>query len=669
MQNTPRGYKKFEGTDRVMRQDFVDIVMAMDTDNTAQDSMIKSITGKTNASTIPAVTLEVLSTQYWKASTVYALGTIIRSPAITHSYKYFECTKAGTSGTAEPTWGAVGTTVTDGTVVWTIRDIRDSRNYGLGAYCTSVNDANNAVLSGFYKILGSASGGLNIPSATGTSTAYIFVEAMDNLNIKQQLFSRAGGLFYGRQMMNGTWLDWVQIPTMDLVLPLTGGNMKGAINEASVIMASASTMAIGAAAGNFIIVTGAVTINAFDVAQAGTRKTLRFSSALTITHTVGTINLPSTANITVAGGDTMEFISVGSYWVCTDYQPVAGYAPAGLGIGGSVKNISSVSIKSVTTGGRYYCSSCTDTPVALDGYLDVIMANSSYMLHRYTVHNGATYEKKMVGGVWDSAWKQLATTDKIDMLGDLTFDNNKILRAKDTSGVARWLAGISSDNQFYLGNESIYTVLQSKMAIQAIIQGTTKTIATTDQIPTTPAQVGAAPDGYGLGSSAANITGTDLNNLKGNGFFIGNNLKHSPNGLEWTSIISVSNGTDVLTQYAHDTYMSQSMYIRYSADYGATWSPWRRLATTDQTTYIVASGRGTGYYWRKWSNGDIEQWGVANGYSNNLFPIAFPTACTQIVITGSVEWNLVDKTQFYLGDTNISDSGKPATRTYMAIGN
>lgn len=50
-------------------------------------------------------------------STAYTAGTWIK----TSTGAVLECTTAGTTDTAEPTIGAVGTTVTDGSVIWTVR--------------------------------------------------------------------------------------------------------------------------------------------------------------------------------------------------------------------------------------------------------------------------------------------------------------------------------------------------------------------------------------------------------------------------------------------------------------------------------------------------------------------------------------------------------------------
>ncbi len=60
----------------------------------------------------------------WEASTAYALGESVE-PVTPNTYRY-EVTTAGTSGSSEPTWptSAIGNTVVDGTVTWTLRSAR-----------------------------------------------------------------------------------------------------------------------------------------------------------------------------------------------------------------------------------------------------------------------------------------------------------------------------------------------------------------------------------------------------------------------------------------------------------------------------------------------------------------------------------------------------------------
>lgn len=88
-------------------------------------------------------------------------------------------------------------------------------------------------------------------------------------------------------------------------------------------IASASTTDLGAATGNYIDVTGTTTITALGTVQAGTRRIVRFTGALTLTHNATSLILPGGANITTVAGDTAVFVSLGSgNWRCTSYTKV-----------------------------------------------------------------------------------------------------------------------------------------------------------------------------------------------------------------------------------------------------------------------------------------------------------------------------------------------------------
>lgn len=125
--------------------------------------------------------------------------------------------------------------------------------------------------------------------------------------------------------------------TPTLVTPILGAAtgtslvLSSKIDEAKgADIASASTTNIGAATGNYINITGTTTITAFDTAQAGTRRILNFNSALTLTYNAVSLILPTSANITTAGGDTATFVSLGSgNWVCVQYQRRDGTALSG----------------------------------------------------------------------------------------------------------------------------------------------------------------------------------------------------------------------------------------------------------------------------------------------------------------------------------------------------
>lgn len=73
------------------------------------------------------------NTDPWAASTAYVAG-VVREPTVANNH-FYRVTTPGTSDATEPTWPTNGSTVTDGTVVWTDQGTLPSRNSGtqLGA--------------------------------------------------------------------------------------------------------------------------------------------------------------------------------------------------------------------------------------------------------------------------------------------------------------------------------------------------------------------------------------------------------------------------------------------------------------------------------------------------------------------------------------------------------
>lgn len=120
-----------------------------------------------------------------------------------------------------------------------------------------------------------------------------------------------------------------------VLLKKTGGALSGALNEAKgTDIASATITDIGAATGNYVVVTGTITITGLGTVQAGTRRIINFSGILILTHNATSLILPTAANITTAVGDTATFISLGSgNWICANYQRKDGTTLANSGSG------------------------------------------------------------------------------------------------------------------------------------------------------------------------------------------------------------------------------------------------------------------------------------------------------------------------------------------------
>lgn len=108
-------------------------------------------------------------------------------------------------------------------------------------------------------------------------------------------------------------------------LPFVGGTLTQALNFApGVVLASAATVAIGAAASNVVTITGTTTITAFDSAGNGIVRLVQFAGSLTLTHSA-TLELPGSANITTNPGDWCVMMSIDSdTWRCISFHRVNG---------------------------------------------------------------------------------------------------------------------------------------------------------------------------------------------------------------------------------------------------------------------------------------------------------------------------------------------------------
>ena len=102
-------------------------------------------------------------------------------------------------------------------------------------------------------------------------------------------------------------------------------------------IASASSIDLGAATGEFVDVTGTTTITSLGTVSAGIVRTVRFTGALTLTHNATSLILPGSANITTASGDCAIFRSLGSgNWKCVGYFKQSGLPISGGLIADSV---------------------------------------------------------------------------------------------------------------------------------------------------------------------------------------------------------------------------------------------------------------------------------------------------------------------------------------------
>lgn len=114
---------------------------------------------------------------------------------------------------------------------------------------------------------------------------------------------------------------WIHCPA---IAALTGATFTGVVNEAlGTPIASASTINLTTATGNFLHITGTTTITAVTLG-AGMSREVIFDGILTLTHHATNNNLPGGANIITAVGDRATYISDETTVYCTKYEKADG---------------------------------------------------------------------------------------------------------------------------------------------------------------------------------------------------------------------------------------------------------------------------------------------------------------------------------------------------------
>lgn len=93
----------------------------------------------------------------------------------------------------------------------------------------------------------------------------------------------------------------------------------------------------------------------------------------------------------------------------------------------------------------------------------------------------------------------------------------------------------------------------------------------------TPAQIGAAPAGYGIGGHAKDITGQDLNTITGGGYYFYDTAINSPTELyDWCYLeVIPSNGHSVTQKLQRMGSHVGCVVVRHKIDWDANaWSEW-----------------------------------------------------------------------------------------------
>lgn len=283
-------------------------------------------------------------------------------------------------------------------------------------------------------------------------------------------------------------------------LPKAGGTMTGAlgltgaaINEAEGdAVASATTIDLDAATGNFLHVTGTTAITTVTLVQ-GRERTVVFDGALTLTNGANLI-LPTGANITTAAGDVAVFRGEGTGVTrCVSYtrangQPIATVAIANGGTGATTQ---AAALQALGTLGNITVAKTGAYTVVNSDRGDVILCSGTFSL---TLTAAATLGNGFSFGVVNTG----TGTITIDPNASETVDgaSTKVLKPGQsailiTDGSLWRTVGLSgsgatgggADEIFYENGQTVnvdYTITSGKNAMSAgpitIASGITVTV-------------------------------------------------------------------------------------------------------------------------------------------------------------------------------------------------
>ena len=218
--------------------------------------------------------------------------------------------------------------------------VRNDTTAAAGGSTTQVQYNNAGVLAGSANMtfngtiltahtLDASTGGVIFPDNTTQTTAAAVGGSDTQVQFNDGgVFGGDAGLVFNKttNALTTTGLLTAAGATLSSTLTMTAAAINGAVR---VDVASATSTAIGAAASNYVRITGTTTITGMGTVASGIYRDVVFDGALTLTYNATSLILPTAANIVTVAGDTAGFISEGSgNWRCLYYtrangQPVA----------------------------------------------------------------------------------------------------------------------------------------------------------------------------------------------------------------------------------------------------------------------------------------------------------------------------------------------------------
>ena len=299
---------------------------------------------------------------------------------------------------------------------------------------------------------------------------------------------------------------------------LAGGTLSGALNDAApVSIASASTVAIGAAASNQITITGTTAVTGFDTIAAGAQRWITAAAALPIT--VGSISL------TMAAGDVMLVESLGGgAWKMQGYFAAGGAWQGVTSINGGPLNGNHVDFlngdMSVSQAGTSFA--VTSAQYTLDGWIFGLGGTQTCTVSQVAYTGNFQYALRLQRNSGTSSTAQIymttswETKDVIKLAGKTVTVSFRMRAGANFSAAsnlvsAALLWGTGTDGNSYSGftGQTLLTTSNFNITTSDALY-----VSTSVTIPSNATQLGWIVAYYPTGTAGANdyfdLTGVQL---------------------------------------------------------------------------------------------------------------------------------------------------------------
>jgi hypothetical protein len=264
----------------------------------------------------------------------------------------------------------------------------------------------------------------------------------------------------------------------------------GTVAAPTVIVPSATTTDIGAAASENVDISGDTTITGFGTVAEGINRKGRFTGVLTLTHNATSLILPGNADITTAANDRYEARSLGGgNWIVTKYVYANGSVI-------SATNATNATNATTTTPIKLQCRAATTANITLAGGAPnvangvTLAANDRILVkNQSTASENGIYYVTTLGTGANGTWTRATDADGAGELlsgmlvtvseGTVNADSLWMLTTNDpiTIGTtaltfARRDATVAStaEAQAFTENTKIITALRLKEALQGANQ-------------------------------------------------------------------------------------------------------------------------------------------------------------------------------------------------------